>query len=131
MKAPLPDNEAARLESLYQYEILDTETEPAIDEITRLAAYICETPIALVSLLDAHRQWFKSKVGVEETETARDMAFCIHTILQPDVLIIPDALADERFATNPLVTSDPHIRFYAGVPLITPLWTCIGNALCN
>ena len=129
MKAPLPNNEASRLETLHQYEILDTEASEAFDELTSLAAYICGTPIALVSLLDAHRQWFKSKVGMEITETSRDVAFCSHTILQPDVLIVPNALADRKFATNPLVTSAPHIRFYAGVPLITPCGHTLGT-LC-
>ncbi|MBW4487248.1 MAG: response regulator [Trichocoleus desertorum ATA4-8-CV12] len=120
MKAPLPSNESARLEALSQYKILDTAPEQAFDDLTRLAAQICETPIALVSLVDARRQWFKSKVGLDVQETPRDVAFCAHALHKPKVFIVPDTLADERFATNPLVTSAPNIRFYAGVPLITP-----------
>jgi GAF domain-containing protein len=119
MLAPLPKNEAARLETLRQYEILDTESEEVFDDITRLAAYICQTPIAVISLVDKDRQWFKARLGLEPSETSRDCAFCAHAILQETPMVVPDALADERFANNALVTAQPYIRLYAGAPLIT------------
>src|SRR5881628_2762908 len=110
MSAPLPSDEAARLEALREYRILDTEAEPAFDDLTFLAACICEAPIALISLVDENRQWFKSRVGLDASETPRDIAFCSTAILQNDVFVVPDALADDRFRDNPLVVSDPHIR---------------------
>ena len=130
MRAPLPSNEAARLNALYEYEILDTDPEGAFDDITRLAAHICGTPIAAVSLVDADRQWFKSKVGIDASETPRDVAFCAHAILKPGLFIVPDAQQDVRFANNPLVTSGPKIQFYAGAPLMISDNIAVG-ALCT
>lgn len=114
-----PANEKQRLAALRGYEILDTEPEAAFDDLTFLASYICQAPIALISLIDADRQWFKSKVGISMTETSRDIAFCASTVLQSDVFIVPDASEDDRFSKNPLVVSEPRIRFYAGATLMT------------
>src|SRR2546430_11192274 len=118
MIPPKSANEKRRLEVLRGYEILDTNPEVAFDDLTLLASYVCQTPGALISLIDADRQWFKSKVGVSVSETSRDIAFCASAILQSDVFIVPDASQDERFAENPLVVSEPGIRFYAGAALI-------------
>src|ERR1043166_7632404 len=120
MNAPIPRNDKQRLHVLWQYDVLDTMPEEVFDDLTELAARICEAPIALITLVDEDRQWFKSKVGVTLTETSRDISFCGHAIAQSDLFIVPDATQDERFASNPLVTSDPQIRFYAGAPLIPP-----------
>jgi len=129
MRAQPNHNEARRLKVLWQYEVLDTVPEEVFDDLTELAARICEAPIALISLVDEDRQWFKSKVGLTIKETSRDISFCGHAIQQDDLFIVPDATKDLRFARNPLVTSDPKIRFYAGAPLITPDGHALGS-LC-
>lgn len=119
MNFPVPKNEARRLKVLWEYQILDTVPEALFDDLTELAALICEAPIALISLVDSERQWFKAKVGITLNETSRDVSFCAHAINQPDLFIIPDATQDPRFAKNPLVVAEPRIRFYAGAPLVT------------
>ncbi|MGB3299620.1 MAG: GAF domain-containing protein [Phormidesmis sp.] len=120
MKAKVHAQESARLSALRAYNVLDTPTEKAYDDLTALAAFICNVPIALISLIEADRQWFKSKVGISASETPRDVSFCAHAILEKGIMVIEDARRDERFADNPLVTCTPDIRFYAGIPLLTP-----------
>lgn len=118
--APLPPNEAERLAALQETGVLDTVGESVYDDLTHLAAALCDMPIALISLIDGQRQWFKSRVGLRMSETPREQAFCAYAILSPDALMeVPDALQDPRFADNPLVTGLPHIRFYAGSPILS------------
>jgi signal transduction histidine kinase len=129
MDSDHPINEVARISELRRYAILDTPAETAFDDLTKLAAYVCGTPISLVSLVDTGRIWFKSKVGLAASEIPRIDGFCSSAILTDKLLIVPDAAADERLATHPLVTSDPKVRFYAGSPLITPRGHRVGT-LC-
>jgi len=129
MRANVAPRETARLEALNDYRILDTESEQSYDDITFLAAQLCDVPIALISLVDSDRQWFKSKVGLAVDETSRDVSFCAHAILGDQTLVVKDARQDERFRENPLVCSEPNIVFYLGVPLCTPSGAKIGT-LC-
>lgn len=115
---PIPDGEAERLAALHRLDVLDTPPDPELDVITRLAADRFDTATALVSLVDAERQRFKSRYGLVAAQTSRDHSFCSHAIADEGVMVVPDALADPRFAANPLVTGAPHIRFYAGAPLV-------------
>ncbi len=129
LPAPLPFNEKERIQALYRLKILDTAPEPQFDDLTALASAITACPIALVSLIDVNRQWFKSRCGIDGTETDRSLAFCAHAILNGDIMEIPDARLDARFANHPLVVGEPHIRFYAGMPLTSAQGFCYGT-LC-
>lgn len=124
-----PENETQRLKELYEFQVLDSGEEILLDELTELASNICDVPIALISLIDENRQWFKSRVGLDVSETGRDISFCGHAILQEGLFEINDAREDERFRDNPLVTGEPHIRFYAGAPLVTRRGQALGT-LC-
>jgi serine/threonine-protein kinase len=126
LEAPIPDDEERRLALLKACKIMYTPSEQAFDDIARLAAEICGTEIALITLVGADRQWFKARVGVTQTETARDLSFCGHCINERHPMVIEDTLEDPRFADNPLVTGDPHLRFYAGVPLLIDEGSSVG-----
>jgi len=127
--APLPADEAERLKVLAACAILDSPPEQSYDDLTQLAAYVCGTPMALVSLIDANRQWFKSRIGVRPSQTGREISFCAYTILRPEPLIVADTLRDPRFLGSSLVIGEPFIRFYAGVPLRTREGYALGT-LC-
>ncbi|HVM76253.1 MAG TPA: GAF domain-containing protein [Candidatus Saccharimonadales bacterium] len=127
--APVSTNEAARVAALDRYAILDTEPEQSFDDLVILAAHICKAPIAMLSLVDDRRQWFKSTVGVQIRETPREISFCARAIQQDGLFIIPDAQEDPRFKDNPLVTGEPHMRFYAGAPLVNDEGFALGT-LC-
>ena len=122
-------DEGARIAALKHYEILDSEPELAFDDLTLLASHICETPIAAITMVDTDRQWFKSRIGLDVSETPRDISFCTHAIEQRGIMVIPDASKDARLRDNPQVTGTSHIRFYAGAPLITPEGYALGT-LC-
>jgi GAF domain-containing protein len=129
MSAPVSKSEVKRLKVLWQYDVLDTVPEEVFDDLTELAARICEAPIALISLVDEERQWFKSRIGLSISETSRDASFCAHAITREGLFVVPDATRDERFKDNPMVTGESHIRFYAGAPLVTPDGHALGT-LC-
>jgi len=128
-QVPIPKNERQRVAELHDFEILDTPPEEIFDSLTLLASHICETPIALITLIDSDRQWFKSRVGTTITETARGISFCAHAIMSEKLCVVPDLLKDKRFACHPFVTALPRIRFYAGAPLVTRRHRVLGT-LC-
>ena len=127
MTAPTPHDNADRLAALRRYGILDTPPEEAFDGITRLLAHVCRAPVAVINFVDEARQWFKSEIGLGVRETPLDISFCAHAILRPGLFIVPDTTKDDRFACNPLVTSDPHLRFYAGALLETSDGLALGT----
>jgi GAF domain-containing protein len=129
MKPPIPKNETKRLKVLWQYDILDTVPEEVFDDLAELAGHICEAPVALISLVDEKRQWFKSRVGTSVKETSRDISFCAHAILKDELFIVSDASKDPRFKNNPAVKGKMQIRFYAGAPLKSPDGYALGT-LC-
>lgn len=129
MDTASPESEAQRLEALKEYHVLDTEPERVYDDITALAALLCEVPVAMISLVDESRQWFKSRLGLSMRETPRDVAFCAHAIKRAEPLIVHDTLKDRRFAGNALVEGSPRVRFYAGFPLTTAHGLALGT-LC-
>ena len=127
--APHPENESARLRSLQELQILDTDPEEPFDELTKLAKDMFDVPIALISLVDEYRQWFKSKIGLDASEIGRDESFCAHALLDDELFIVEDATKDDRFYDNPLVVEGLELRFYAGVPLLTTDQMALGT-LC-
>ena len=127
--APIPANEKKRLDALFKFGLLDSPAEEGYDELVQLASAICQAPISLLTLIDPDRQWFKASVGVSVKETPRDIAFCGYTILGEELVEVPDTLLDERFKDNPLVMGEPHVRFYAGIPLLTRDGCALGS-LC-
>src|SRR3989442_1524172 len=116
----MPEQDAKRLAALHRYDILDTPAQPVFDELARLAAQVCGAPFALISFVDDKREWFKSRVGLEIAEVPREVSFGAQAILQEDWLVVEDTTRDERFAKNPIITSAPQPRFFAGIPLVTP-----------
>ncbi len=127
--AAIPASETLRLVDLDSYDIMDSSAEDDFDELVELASQICNSPISFISLLDKDRQWFKSKKGIDDTQSDRDVAFCAHAILQDEVFVVEDASKDIRFVGNPFVTGDAHVRFYAGAPIVSPAGHNLG-ALC-
>lgn len=128
-QVPLPENEAERLKALRSYDLTGSEPDPDLYELVQLAGHQCETPIALISLLESDHQWFLARTGLKAPETSRDVAFCAYTIMSDQIMVVEDALHDDRFRNNAMVTGDPNIRFYAGMPLITGEGFAIGT-LC-
>jgi GAF domain-containing protein len=124
-----PGNEAQRLEALKGYHILDTANDADFDRLTQLASLICEAPISLITLIDEHRQWFKSKTGIQISELPRELSMCQYVIQKPATIVIEDSATDERFKNNPLITNNPGLRFYAGYPLVDPNGYALGT-LC-
>ncbi len=130
-KYPIPEFEKERIEALYRYKILDTLSEQEFDEITKLVTFICDVPIALITLIDSERQWFKSKIGIDGTETLRKDSFCQHAIMQNQVYEVSDTLKSPVLKDNPFVTGDMKLRYYAGAPINDAGWFQYWDAMCG